>query len=103
MTISIWRYSHLALAVSSFLFIALASVTGVILAFDPVIQKVQPYRAGDFDKITIAEAVSTIKKSYPDVSEITVDANGFLIVHATNAKGKALQMYVNPRTGKQTG
>ncbi|MCB0434087.1 MAG: hypothetical protein KDD18_14235, partial [Mangrovimonas sp.] len=43
-TISIWRYSHLALAVSSFVFIILASLTGIILAFQPISEQIKPYK-----------------------------------------------------------
>jgi sulfite reductase (NADPH) flavoprotein alpha-component len=39
MTISIWRYSHLALAISAALFILIASITGIILAFEPISEK----------------------------------------------------------------
>ena len=55
MTISIWRYSHLALAVSSFLFLALASVTGIILSFQPISEKIQPYRSENFDQATVSQ------------------------------------------------
>ena len=57
MTISVWRYSHLALAVSSFLFIALAAITGTILCFEPISEKVAGYRAADFSTTTLAEAI----------------------------------------------
>jgi len=103
MTISIWRYSHLALAVSSFLFIALASVTGIILAFEPVSQKVQPYRSAQFSQLTLADAIPAIKKNYSDITEVVIDDNQFVIVNGTDSADKTVEAYVDPETGKQLG
>jgi len=100
MTISIWRYSHLVLAVSSFIFITLASVTGIILSFKPVTEKVQPYRAKNFNQLTLAEAIPNLKKSFTDVSEVTIDANQFVVVNGTDLNDESGHFYVDPRTGK---
>ncbi|MEO4005766.1 PepSY domain-containing protein [Flavobacterium sp. CAU 1735] len=103
MTISLWRYSHLALAVSSFLFIALASVTGIVLAFEPVLQKTQPYRAADFNQITVAEMLPVLKKEYDEITDVTIDANQFVIAKVIDADGKDATVYVDPKTGKSLG
>ncbi|GAB2686232.1 hypothetical protein GCM10027037_05070 [Mucilaginibacter koreensis] len=103
MTISVWRYSHLALAVSSFLLLTLASVTGIILAFEPLTQKVQAYRTDGFNEITLSEALPVIKKQYPGVSELTVDANQFVQLKGSDAQGKNMLAYIDPRTGKILG
>ena len=100
MTISIWRYSHLTLAVSSFLFIALASVTGIVLAFEPVLQKTQPYRAADFNQITVAELLPVLKKEYDEITDVTIDANQFVIAKVIDADGKDATVYVDPKTGR---
>ena len=52
MTISIWRYSHLALAITASVFILLASVTGIILAFQPISEQLQPYKVEDLKTIS---------------------------------------------------
>lgn len=100
MTISVWRYSHFALAVSSFIFIALAAVTGIILAFEPVAEKVPSYRAVDFNKITVAEVVPAMKKSFTEVTELSVNANQFVVVKGIDTAGKNTSVYVDPRSGK---
>jgi sulfite reductase (NADPH) flavoprotein alpha-component len=41
MTLSIWRYAHLALALISSVFLLILSVTGVILAVGAVNEKLQ--------------------------------------------------------------
>ena len=103
MTISVWRYSHLALAVSSFLLLTLASVTGILLALEPVLQKTQPYRVDGFSELTLAQTLPVLKKSYAEISELTVDANGFVQLQGADTDGKNLTAYVDPRTGKRLG
>ncbi|MEZ0538804.1 PepSY domain-containing protein [Fibrella arboris] len=103
MTISVWRYSHLALAVSSFLLLTLAAVTGIILAFDPVSQKLQPYRVDNFDQLTLAQTLPVLKKNVTELSELSVDANQFVQIKGNDAEGKPLTAYVDPQTGKQLG
>ena len=103
MTISIWRYSHLALAVSSFLFLALASVTGVILAFKPITEKIQPYSVAGFDDLTLDETIPLLRKVYPEISSLTVDANHFVKIQGTDNKGEKLLAYADPKTGAILG
>jgi sulfite reductase (NADPH) flavoprotein alpha-component len=103
MTISIWRYSHLALAVSSFLLIALAAITGIILSFEPVSLKILPYKVDRFSEITLAESLPAIKSQYVEVTDLTVDANQFVTVNGIDNDGKNVSAYIDPRTGKVLG
>lgn len=103
MTISVWRYSHLALAVSSFLLLTLASVTGVILAFEPVVQKTQPYRSDAISQLTLAQTLPVLKKNYAEISELRVDANQFVLIKGSDVNGKNVTAYIDPRTGKILG
>ncbi|OOQ57296.1 PepSY domain-containing protein [Mucilaginibacter pedocola] len=103
MTISVWRYSHLALAVSSFLLLTLAAVTGIILAFQPVSEKLQPYRTDNFSGTTLAQTLPALRKTYPDITEISVDANHFVLAKGTDADGKKLNAYIDPISGKIVG
>ncbi|MEJ7559268.1 MAG: PepSY domain-containing protein [Pedobacter sp.] len=103
MTISIWRYSHLALAVSSFLLIALAAVTGIILSFEPVLLKTLPYKVDRFNEITLAESLPAIKAQFLEVTDLSVDANQFVVVNGVNNDGKSITVYVDPQTGKTLG
>lgn len=103
MTISVWRYSHLALAVSSFLLLTLAAVTGIILSFEPVASKIQPYRADRFDEITLDQTLPVLRKAYPDITALTVTPQGFVQVKGSDNDGKELLAYVDPRIGKILG
>lgn len=103
MILSIWRYSHLALAISSFLLLTVASITGIFLAFEPVIEKSKNFKPDGFDTITLAQAVPLLKEKFPGVQEITVDDNKFVLVKYSNEKDGDRQVYVHPTTGKVFG
>lgn len=103
MTISVWRYSHLALALSSFLLITLAAITGIILAFEPVSIKSLPYKVKDFNNITLAESIPVLKNNFEEITELTVDANQFVTVKGIDKKGEDVTVYVDPGTGKTLG
>ncbi|MGI4749292.1 MAG: PepSY domain-containing protein [Janthinobacterium lividum] len=104
MTISIWRYSHLALAISSFLLLALASVTGIILAFEPISQKIQsPATNYNLNQITLAQAIPVLHHQYKGISELSVEGNRFVQIKGSDASGKNILVYVDPKTGKISG
>lgn len=100
MTISIWRYSHLALAVSSFLFILLASITGLILAFEPISDSLKPYAVRNLDQITLAETIANAQKNYDEVIEIKIEKNRFVQADVITEDGQSLKVYIDPKTGK---
>ena len=103
MIISIWRYSHLALAVSSFLLLTLASLTGIVLAFEPVIEKAKGYKIDDFDKITLAQSIPVLKEKIHGIQELSVDDNEFVIIKYSDKEGNDKRSYVNPVTGEILG
>ncbi len=62
MIISIWRFSHLALAVTSSVFILILSVTGAILAFDPIDAKLESHISiDDFPDQSLAQIITTTR------------------------------------------
>lgn len=103
MIISVWRYSHLALAVSSFLLLTLASVTGIVLAFEPVIEKSKGYKVDDFEKITLVKSIPLVKEKLHGVQELQVDENDFVIAKYTNENDNDTTVYINPLTAEVLG
>lgn len=103
MTISIWRYSHLALAISSFVFIFLASVTGIILAVQPISEKLEPYKVDGFNTIQLAETIATFQDVYPEIISLEVDRNDFVTASVFTEDGASLEGYFNPKTGEYLG
>lgn len=103
MSISIWRYSHLALAVSSFIFIFLATVTGIILALEPISEQLQPYKVSGYKEVPLAQTMGILKQDYDEVLSLQIDANGFVLIEAITTEGDTVNGYINPATGAFLG
>jgi sulfite reductase (NADPH) flavoprotein alpha-component len=56
---SLWRYSHFLLAVISALFLIVASVTGAILALEPIVETSQPYAVVDLNEVRSVSCVAS--------------------------------------------
>jgi len=103
MTLSIWRYAHLTLAILTFLFLIVASATGIILAYDAAQEKVQPYRVDDFSNINLAQSLPELRKVFPEITEISVDHNQFVTLEGLDDNGENIKAYIDPTTGKILG
>jgi len=103
MTLSIWRYAHLTLAILTFLFLIVASTTGIILAYDAAQEKTQPYRVDDFSNINLAQSLPELRKVFPEITEISVDHNQFVTLEGIDDNGENIKAYIDPVTGKILG
>ncbi|MDN3595469.1 PepSY domain-containing protein [Zunongwangia endophytica] len=103
MILSIWRYSHLSLAVSSFVFILIASVTGIILAFEPIDHAALDYKPADNSVLPVSEVIKILQSSYDEVLSLEVDAQGFTVASVFSMEGDSGDFYINPETGIKIG
>ncbi|RYD71206.1 MAG: FAD-binding oxidoreductase, partial [Sphingobacteriales bacterium] len=103
MTNHFWRYSHLALAVSSFLFLLLASLTGAILSAEPVVNRLKPFAAKNLNEVNLAQTLPVLRENYPGITKISVESNRFVLIEGTDKEGKDVKAYVEPSTGKIIG
>lgn len=103
MTISIWRYSHLILALASSLFLLVASVTGVILAVEPISHQTKGYSVSDLEDVSLATAIVGLKENYDEVFSIEVESSGFVKASILTEDFETLDIYINPKTGKKLG
>lgn len=103
MTLSIWRYAHLVLAYISFLFITMTSITGVILSFRPIEQKLHPYKVEQVNTITLAETLPILQNKYGDLTELNLDKNKFVSLEGFDEDGNDFKFYIDPTTGEKLG
>lgn len=103
MTISIWRFSHLMLALLSSIFIVLASLTGMVLAFEPISNQLQDYKIESIDEVSLASVIINLGNTYDEVLNIEVDDNEFVIASVFTNEGDSETFYVNPKTGEKLG
>jgi len=100
MTTSVWRTAHLILAIFSFLFIIMASVTGAILSFEPILEKTNPYKAENFDQITLSQLIPVLKDKYSEILDLSVDENQFVTIQGFDDDGNDFIKIINPNTGE---
>ncbi|MEO1259692.1 MAG: PepSY-associated TM helix domain-containing protein, partial [Bacteroidota bacterium] len=100
--INVWRYSHFILAVSSLFFVFLATATGLILAFEPIQKKVQPFHIEDSGHVPLAQLIDSLLYRYDEIIEISTDENGFVIASVISMDEEADgEFYINPKNGKK--
>lgn len=100
---SLWRFCHLTLALISSVFLIIASVTGVILAIDAALERMEMPHNEDFDSITLAEAIPVLRKAFPEITELSVENKERLLVKGLDAEWNEVSAYVNPITGEIIG
>ncbi|WP_028872038.1 PepSY domain-containing protein [Psychroserpens burtonensis] len=103
MTISVWRFSHLMLALISSIFIVLASLTGMVLAFEPISNQLQDYKVESMDEVSLATTILNLANTYDEVLHVEVDNNEFVIASVLTNEGESETFYVNPETGEKLG
>lgn len=103
MTLSLWRYSHLLLAVISSLFLLMASVTGIILAIEPITHQSKGYAPHNLNEISLSETIEAVKAEYEEVFSLEVESSGFVKASVLNEDFDVLDIYINPKTGEQLG
>ncbi|WP_051941762.1 PepSY domain-containing protein [Maribacter forsetii] len=103
MTISIWRYSHLTLALVSSLFLIVASVTGIILAVEPISHQAKGYAVENLEDVPLATTIEALKSSYDEVLGLEVESSGFVKASVLTMEMETLDVYIDPKTGEQLG
>ena len=103
MTLSIWRYAHLALAILSSAFLLILAVTGVILAYDAIEEKIPAYRIDNFEQISLAQSLPALRDNYFEILQLQVDHNDFVTIEAMDEEGNSIHSYINPITGEKLG
>ena len=103
MTLSLWRYTHLGLAIVCSIFLFIASVTGGILAVYSIDEQVPSYRSEKFSEITLSQLVPVLRERYVDITTLTIDHRGFASIEATDVNGDEVKGYIDVSTGEIIG
>ncbi len=103
MTLSVWRYSHLILALVSGAFLLVASLTGIILTFEPMVHASKSYDMADLQQLSLAQTIENLENKYVDVLELTIDSDDFVLASVVLNESESATFYVDPTTGKKIG
>lgn len=101
MRLSPWRLIHLWLAIVSGVFLLIASVTGLILSFEPLYEQSYGFCA-DADELAISELIKNVSDNYEDISSIRKDHNGYYQISILGGLGEET-FYFDPVTGDRLG
>lgn len=100
----IWRYSHFLLAVSSSIFVLLASITGLFLAFEPIENQLRDFKVKGIEEIPLNHVIDTMKSTYEEVVEIMVTPEGFVKASVFSMEEDLSgDIYINPYNGQKIG
>lgn len=104
MIYNLWRYSHFVLAVSSSLFLLLATLSGLILALEPLNTQVRTLRVSDTPDISVQMLVDNLGEAYDEILEINRHTNGLIQISAfsTNPDYDG-DFYLDPISGIKIG
>ena len=100
MTISIWRYSHLTLAISSSLFIIIAAITGIILAFEPISDQLSSSSIAHLEKQSLTKTIAVLTANYDELISLKIDDNNRVEASVITKEGNSETYYISPFTGK---
>lgn len=103
MTLSLWRYTHLALALTASVFIFIASVTGIVLAIEPISNEIKPLKSFHFQEVTLGETLTTLRERYLEVMTVEIDDNHYVLADVVDNNGNAQSIYIDPKTGEKIG
>ncbi len=104
MTLSIWRYCHLGFALTFSAFILIASLTGIILAIEPIEEQFDnKIDTRLINKQTVAKTIKILKNSYKEVYSFEINTHNKAIAYVVLKNGKNKRVYINPINGKEIG
>lgn len=104
MITKIWRYSHFALAVSSSLFLLLATLTGLVLAFEPIQNNLQPFKVAQSEHLPLGPLIDTLRAQYDEVLEVEINADQFVKASVISMDEELDgDFYIHPATGQKIG
>lgn len=100
---TIWRISHLCFALLSSGFLIIASLTGIILSFEPIQDRLSSYSIFNYKNISLAETIQNISLQCNEIIYLEKTNQGFLSGQIINKKNKYETVYFNPKTGDKLG
>ena len=100
MMLSIWRYCHFSLAAVASLFLILASLTGAILAFEPITNSLKNYSINNLNEISLKETLNVLDKKFKEVYEIQITSENFVSAKVLTFSNQTEEVYLNPINGK---
>ena len=94
----IWRNTHFLLAISISLFLIIASISGVILGIEALIDQTKPQAIYSLKSQSLKATMEALEDQFENVYEIVVTEKKFVVVQGITSNGFET-FYVDPITG----
>lgn len=100
----LWRNTHLALALISVGFLLLATVTGIILAFDPIQKEWAPLSVSGVRSLTVADLLQNLDGQYETILDVEMlDNDAVKIATIDTDEAKNGDFIIDPFSGERIG
>ncbi len=100
----LWRNTHLVLALVSVVFLLLATVTGVILAFDPIQKEWAPLSVPGVRSLSVADLLHELDGQYETILDVEMLDNDAVKISTIDMdEAKNGDFIINPFTGERIG
>lgn len=103
MVLSIWRYSHFILAISSAIFLLLASITGIILAIQPISEITRSAGNQNIENIRLNQLLAALQSEYSEILDVEVTPSKAVKTSVITKEGENKNIYIHPVTAKEIG
>lgn len=100
---SIWRWSHLILALVASSFLILSAISGFFLALESIYKKVNQQSFDRWKEISVDECIETLTSKYFEVTSLEKNEEGVFIASVLTDDGEFLTIPINPETGEKVG
>ncbi|MEN0005748.1 MAG: PepSY domain-containing protein [Bacteroidota bacterium] len=97
---NIWRSAHFLLAAVSAIFLLLATVTGIVLAFEPIQEHLHRPSKVVLDEVKLATLITTLKEEYEELLELNVERGKYVKIStfSMDEEGSG-DFYIDPADG----
>lgn len=100
---SIWKWSHLILALVASVFLILSSISGFFLAFEPISKELNGQSSRDWKTISLEECIKTLNSKYLETTTLEKNESDQFIASVLTEDGEFLTIPINPETGEKVG
>ncbi len=98
MILSFWRWGHLTLALSSFLFVAIASISGMVLAIEPIDHQLQ-LPSQELTEVTLSDLLPKLQEQYLEIFSLQVNDHDGVVLSAMDLEGNLKNYCIDPADG----
>lgn len=103
MIITVWRNTHLILALLCSVILLLSSITGTILSLAPVEHKSSSFHIGNAADVNLGEFITGLQEKYVEVIDFSIEEEERLKVSVITEDGDFLETYLNGSTYEVLG